>query len=97
MLNLSLNELKVVAKSRGIKGYKSMSTERLLSTLSEPESVESKYSFDDKRLKKNRKDFNEFRFSKPQIKEIRRNFFDIKNPYLSKPQIKEIEENLFQL
>ena len=27
MLNLSLNELKLVAKSRGIKGYKSMSEE----------------------------------------------------------------------
>ena len=35
MLNLSLNELKLVAKSRGIKGYKSMSEERLLSALSE--------------------------------------------------------------
>ena len=35
MLNLSLNELKLVAKSRGSKGYKSMSEERLLSALSE--------------------------------------------------------------
>ena len=35
MLNLSLNELKLVAKRRGIKGYKSMSKERLLSALSE--------------------------------------------------------------
>ena len=39
MLNLSLNELKPVAKSRGIKGYKSMSKERLLSVLSESELV----------------------------------------------------------
>ena len=52
MLNPSLNELKLVAKSKGIKGYKSMSKERLLSTLSESESVESKNSFDDERLKK---------------------------------------------
>ena len=52
MLNLSLNELKLVTKSRGIKGYKSMSKERLLSALGEPELVESKYSFDDKRFKK---------------------------------------------
>ena len=35
MLNLSLNELKLVAKSRAIKGDKSMSKERLLSALSE--------------------------------------------------------------
>ena len=29
MPNLSLNELKLIAKSRGIKGYKSMSEDRL--------------------------------------------------------------------
>ena len=52
MLNLSLKELKLVAKSRGIKGYKSMSKERLLSALSESELVESKNSFDVERLKK---------------------------------------------
>ena len=34
MLELLLNELKLVAKSRGIKGYKSISKERLLSILS---------------------------------------------------------------
>ena len=61
MLNLSLNELKLVARSRCIKCYKSMSKERLLSALSESESVESKNSFHDKRLKKIRKDFNELR------------------------------------
>ena len=64
MLNLSLNELKLVAKKRGIKGYKSISKERLLSALSESESVESK------RLKKIREDFNKLRdrFSKPSNK-----------------------------
>ena len=75
MLNSSLNELTLIAKSKGIKGYKSMSKERLLSAPRESESVESKNSFDDERLKKIRGDFNELRdrFSKPQIKEIRRN------------------------
>ena len=52
MQNLSLNELKLVAESRGIKGYKSMSEERLLSALSKSKLVESKNSFDDKRFKK---------------------------------------------
>ena len=66
MINLSLNKLKLVAKSRDIKDYKSMSKEELLSTLSESESVESatslgKNSFDDERLKKITKDFNELR------------------------------------
>ena len=105
MLNLSLNELKLVAKIRGIKGDKSMSKERLLSALSESESVESKNSFDDKKSKNIREDFNELidRFSKPQIKEIGRNLYDIKNlknlstELHSKQKIKLIEENLFKL
>ena len=33
--NLSLNELKLVAKSRGIKGYKRLSKEKLVSTPNE--------------------------------------------------------------
>ena len=49
MVDLSLNELKLIVKISGIKGYKSMSKERLLSPLNESESVESKKSFDDER------------------------------------------------
>ena len=63
-----------------------MSKEKLLSALSESGSVKrttflSKNSFDDERLKNIRKDFNELRdrFSKPQMKEIRKNLYDIKN------------------
>ena len=81
----------------------------ILSALSKSGLVASKNSFDNERLKKARKyfnderlkeitkDFNELRdrFSKPQIKEIRRNVYDIKNPKnLSTQKIKEIEENL---
>ena len=84
----------------------------ILSALSKSGLVASKNSFDNERLKKARKyfnderlkeitkDFNELRdrFSKPQIKEIRRNVYDIKNPKnLSTQKIKEIEENLFKL
>ena len=64
MLNLSLNELGLVAKSRGIKGYKSLSKKRLLSVLSESELIESDKNSSDKRLKKIRKDFNELRDKK---------------------------------
>ena len=39
MLNLSINELKLIAKSRDIKGYKSMSENRLSSALNGSESV----------------------------------------------------------
>ena len=62
MLNLSLNKLKLIAKSRGIKGYKSMSKERLLSFLNESESVKgSEKNFDDARIEKIKNDFNELR------------------------------------
>ena len=64
MLNLSLNELGLVAKSRGIKGYKSLSKKRLLSVLSESQLIESEKNSSDKRLKKIRKDFNELRDKK---------------------------------
>ena len=47
MSELSLNKLKLVTKSRGIKVYRSMSKERLLSTLSKSGLVESKNSFVD--------------------------------------------------
>ena len=57
-----------------------MSKEILLSALSELELVEKENNFDNKRLKKIRKDFHEFsaKFSKPQIKEIRKNLYEIK-------------------
>ena len=52
MLNLSLNELKLIGKSRGIRGDKSMFKEGLLSALSESESVKSGKNLDDVKIKK---------------------------------------------
>ena len=101
MLNLSLNELKLIAKSRGINDYKSMSKKRLLSAPNKSETVnESEKNFDDARIKKIRKDFNELRgrFFKPKVKEIRRNLYEIENKKnLPKSNIKEIEKNLLEL
>ena len=71
-----------------------------LRALSESKLVESKNSFDDERFKKIRRKFNELRnrFSKPQIKEIRRNPYGIKNPKnLLTQKIKEILKNIFEL
>ena len=81
MLNLSLNECRLISKSRGINGYKSVCKERLLRDNNESESVESKKDFDDAMIKKIKKDFNELRdrFFKPTIKEIRRNLYEIEN------------------
>ena len=56
MVNLSLNELKTIAKISGINGYESMSEERLLSVLNESEPVkESEKNFYDARIETNNK------------------------------------------
>ena len=92
VLNLSLNKLKLIAKSRGIKGYKRLSDDRLWGSFFESESVkESGKNFHDTRIEK-------IRFSKSKIKEIRRRFYEIKNKKnLSKWKIKETETSLFEL
>ena len=41
MANLSLNELKVIARIRGIKGYESMSKDKLLSALNVSKSMKT--------------------------------------------------------
>ena len=63
MIKLSLKELKLIAKFRGIKRYKSMSENELLSALKESESLkESENNFNDTKPKIN--------FSKSIIEEI---------------------------
>ena len=81
MLNQLLNELKLIARSRCIRGYKSMSKERLLSTINESKSGERKKNFHNARIKQIREKFNKLRdrFLKPKIKEIRRNLYEIEN------------------
>ena len=94
---LKLNELKQIAKMRRIKGYKSMSKEKLLSAIRESESAKS---LDNAKIKKIREDFNELRdrFLKPKIKEIRKNLYEIENKNnLSASKLKDIEKNLFEL
>ena len=59
----------------GIKGYKSMSEERLLSAINKPKLI--KNYFDNERLKKIKEDLNKskHKFSKSKIKEIRKNLY----------------------
>ena len=52
MPNLSLNELKQIAKMRRIKGYKNMSKERLLNALDELESAKNLNSAKIEKIKK---------------------------------------------
>ena len=82
MLNLSLNELKQIAKIKHTKGYNNMSKERLLSALDESnESSCNINNFINARIKKIRKDFSKFRhrFSKSKINEFRRSRYNTKN------------------
>ena len=58
MLELSLNELKLVAKSRGIKSYKSNKSFKR-NSISKWELVGSKNGFYDETLKKVTKYFND--------------------------------------
>ena len=95
MLNLSLKELKVIAKIRGIKGYKGMSEGELLSALNL-----SKTNFSKRRIEKIRKEFNKSRhkLSKSKVNYIRRNLNEIENEKnLFTPKINDIRRNLLEL
>ena len=96
MPNLSLNELRQIAKMRRIKGYKNMSKERLLNALDESESAKS---LNNAKIEKIKEDFNKLRdmLLKPKIKEIGKNLYEIKNKNLSESKTEEIEKNLLEL
>ena len=97
MIILSLDELKLIARKRGIKDYENKSEDDLIKILSEPK---TKINFSKKRIEDIRKDFNKSRhmFSGSKIKQIRKNLYNIKNlRYLSRSKIKEIERNLIEL
>ena len=96
MINLSLNELKLIAKSRNIKDYKNKSENDLIKILSEPK---PKINLSKNKIKEIKKDFNKLRygFSKSKINEFRRSLYNIKNQKnLSTPEIKETEKNLLE-
>ena len=81
MLNLSLKELKLIAENRGIKGYKSMSEDRLLSALKASQSLkESEKNFDDTKPKIN--------FSKPRIEKIRKEFNESRHKFSKLKQMR---------
>ena len=73
MINLLLDELKLVAKNRGIKDYKSKSEEDLTKILCEPK---PKTSVSKKKIKEIKKGFSELRhkFSKSKISKFRKVF-----------------------
>ena len=58
MINLSLNELKLIAKSRSVQDYRNKSEEDLIKILSEPK---PKISLSKKKIKEIEKDLSELR------------------------------------
>ena len=71
MINLSLNELKLIAKSRNTKDNKNKSENDLIKILSKPK---PKINLSKKKIKEIKKYFSEvrYKFSKSKINEFRR-------------------------
>ena len=101
MINLSLNELKLMAQNRNISDYENKSEKDLIKALSEPKpKPKIKIRINKKKLEEIKNDFNELRhkFSKKEIDKYRKTFYDIKNyKHLSESEIEEARENLNKL
>ena len=71
LINLSLNELKLIPKTRNIKDYKNKSENDLIKIVSEPK---PKINLSKKKTKEIKKNLKELRygFSKSKINEFRR-------------------------
>ena len=96
MINLSLDELKLLAKSRNLRDYENKSEKDLIKALSEPK---PKIRINKKKLEEIRKDFNELRhkFSKKEIDKYRKAFYNIKSYRdLLASEIKAARENLIE-
>ena len=96
MINLSLNELKLITHYRNISDYENKSKEDLIKGLSEPK-PKPKIGINKKKLKEIRKDFYKLRhkFSKKEADKYRKAFYDIKNyKHLSESEMEEIRKNL---
>ena len=83
MINLSLNELKLIAQYRDISDYQNKSKEDLIKAISK---LKPKLGINKKKLKEIRKDFYKLRHKifKKEVDKYRKVFYDIKNyRYLS--------------
>ena len=97
MINVSLNELKLIAKSRSIKDYENKSEDDLIKI---PSELKPKINISQKKIKEIKTDFSKLRqrFSKSKIIKFKRSPYNIKNlKNLSIPEIKETEKNLLEL
>ena len=77
-LNLSMDDLKIFSKIKGMRDFKNMSEERLISSINESVKKKKENNFDDSRIEKIKIDFNELRdkLSKPKIKGLEKIFIE---------------------
>ena len=97
MINLWLDELKLVAKNRNIKDYENKSEKDLKEILSKPK---PKINISKMKIKEIKKDFSKLRhkFSIEEIDKFRKSFYNIKNrKNLSTAEIRAAEKNLVEL
>ena len=106
MINLSFDELRLIAQRRNISDYENKSKEDLIKALSEPKretpkpESKSEIRVNKRKLKNLRKDFDELRykFSKKEIDRYRKAFYNVKNyKHLSISEIKEATKSLTKL
>ena len=99
MINLSFDELRLIAQIRNISNYENKSKEDLIKALSETK-PKPKIWINKKKLEEIRKDFYKLRhkFSKKEADKYRKVFYDIKNyRHLSESEIEEIRKNFNEL
>ena len=97
MVNLSLDELRLIAQNRNISEYENKSEEDLIKELSQPK---PKIRINRKNLEEIRKDFNELRhkFYKKEVNKYRKVFYDIKNYiHLLTSETEEARKKLIEL
>ena len=97
MINLLLDEVRLIAENRNIRDYENKFEKDLIKALSEPK---PKIRITKKKLEEIRNDFyiSRHKFSKKEIVKYRKAFHDIKNyRYLSASDIKEAGKNLTKL
>ena len=99
IINLSLNELKLLAQSRNISDNESKSKKDLIEELSKPK-PNIRIKINKKKWEEIRKDFYELRhkFSRKEADKYRKAFYVIKNyKHLSESEIKGTGKNLNEL
>ena len=109
MINLSFDELRLIAQIRNISNSKNKSKEDLIKALSgpkpeapkpKPETPKIRVKTDKRKLRKLRKDFAELRhkFSENEIHRYRKAFYVAKNKkYLFESELQKTMKNLNEL